>query len=554
MLYIAEVKRQSKGFISGSKTFLKLLACQRNDQTWSAVPGEELLDVEEHSTLGEGALVMVNLSNNRQIQGQPEPAATRLVSVLQNFSRALEKSKKQEEEIEQWKESLTYQAQELSRREAELEMTREQIELKEEEYAKAEQEHEALERERTELETVRAQIEAAQSRLAQSEGRFLDPKRAQQIRQLYEQLAQVTPSEAPGKAIEEAKGAIADQKRELERTREQLASRQSQWQQKKQLAEEQQQQLRALETELGRLRGTALQSGQQLSVCETALETKQEAARSLIAQLRARAKLQDMVSRIATSSSRIRIGQLVNRQAIENMPLSELEKTIADLERDLAKVVPFVSDQEAELQSQRQSVEELQAQLQTVSEHERASVERELEEEQDRFRFLEETLIGQRRNLKVREDILYQHQRIWRQRRGDADAATEEEKIDFGPLYNEVEEQKNNCEAELQIREEEIEQLQQQIDKLRQQRDRADREIAQKETQLATLRTTREQTLALASALEAEIGLTQTTVEGSEGAIQSLSAAIAVFDGGGETSRALLEQVRQVLAELLPAS
>jgi hypothetical protein len=53
--YLAEVKKQSKGFIGGTETKLKLLAFQRNDQSWCAVPGEETLNCEAANNFGEGA-------------------------------------------------------------------------------------------------------------------------------------------------------------------------------------------------------------------------------------------------------------------------------------------------------------------------------------------------------------------------------------------------------------------------------------------------------------------------------------------------------------------
>ena len=116
MLYLAEVKKQTRGFMSGSRTEIKLLACQHNDQTWSPVPGEEVIALDEFDQMGEGSLLMVNLGNNRQIQGEPQTAAPELVRQLQKLSRLSEKLKTQQEEIEQWKQSLTYQSQELARR------------------------------------------------------------------------------------------------------------------------------------------------------------------------------------------------------------------------------------------------------------------------------------------------------------------------------------------------------------------------------------------------------------------------------------------------------
>ncbi|WP_250637204.1 pilus motility taxis protein HmpF [Picosynechococcus sp. PCC 8807] len=112
----------------GSKTEIKLLACERNDRSWSTVPGEELVPADELSNFNDGTLVVVNLGNNRTIQGSPEIATNRLLTVLQNFSRLMDKSKSQEEEIEQWRQSLTYQADELNRRQEEMNSRLDQIE------------------------------------------------------------------------------------------------------------------------------------------------------------------------------------------------------------------------------------------------------------------------------------------------------------------------------------------------------------------------------------------------------------------------------------------
>lgn len=103
MLYLAEVKKQKKRFLGRWATELKLLAVQNTNQRWKALPGEEKIPAEEAQDLGDGALVIVNIDKNQKIQGTLEPAARQVVRVLQNFSALVEKSKDQEEKIEQWK-------------------------------------------------------------------------------------------------------------------------------------------------------------------------------------------------------------------------------------------------------------------------------------------------------------------------------------------------------------------------------------------------------------------------------------------------------------------
>ncbi len=150
MLYLAEVQKQKGGLLGGSsKTELKLLACQRTDQNWSTV-SEEGIAAEDASKLNDGALVLLELNPNRQVQRIQE-AGRPLVNILQNFSRQLEKFKLKEDEIDQWKQSLTFQAQEMNRREMDMEARLEQLQQMEEEFQQ-------LESQKQEVDAFREQI------------------------------------------------------------------------------------------------------------------------------------------------------------------------------------------------------------------------------------------------------------------------------------------------------------------------------------------------------------------------------------------------------------
>ncbi|MFM5892583.1 MAG: hypothetical protein ACKOQS_30535, partial [Dolichospermum sp.] len=118
MLYLAELQKLKTGLLSVTgKTELKLIACQHNEQNWSPVPKEVIVS-NETNKLNHGALVLVELSANRQIQ-RIEEANLTLVNILQNFSRQLARFKLKESEIDQWKYSLRIQAEELNRRQEE---------------------------------------------------------------------------------------------------------------------------------------------------------------------------------------------------------------------------------------------------------------------------------------------------------------------------------------------------------------------------------------------------------------------------------------------------
>ncbi|MEL6911593.1 MAG: pilus motility taxis protein HmpF, partial [Cyanobacteria bacterium J06598_4] len=164
MLYLAEIQKQSKGFMSGVETRLKLVACQRNDQSWGVV-GNESITIDEASDFGDGALVVVNLGANRQIQGKMELASPKIVTILKNFSRLLEKNQEQEQEIDQWKESLAIQSEELSRRQIEMEARLEQVEQMEEEFKQFEQQKAEIAEAQSETESIRAEFEAKSAEL-----------------------------------------------------------------------------------------------------------------------------------------------------------------------------------------------------------------------------------------------------------------------------------------------------------------------------------------------------------------------------------------------------
>ena len=165
MLYLAEVQKQSNKFgLGGGRTELKLLACQRGENNWSAVSGDEVVLAEDATNFKDGTLVLVDLNTGKQVQRIQE-AARQLVGILQDFSRLQEKFKTQQEEIEQWKESLTYQSQELNRREMEMEARREQMEQLEGELERLEQQRQEIDRSKDESKRLRSEIDQARQSL-----------------------------------------------------------------------------------------------------------------------------------------------------------------------------------------------------------------------------------------------------------------------------------------------------------------------------------------------------------------------------------------------------
>jgi hypothetical protein len=145
MLYLAQV--QKKGFLG--KAGLCLLARQKSENAWAVVEEEVILSTEANN-FGEGLLVLVELSNTRQVLTIKD-AKDWVLDIIQRFltSGITPAFLQQEtERAEQWRQSLTLQSQELDRRALELEARREQVQELEEK----------LKREKKTLETMAAQI------------------------------------------------------------------------------------------------------------------------------------------------------------------------------------------------------------------------------------------------------------------------------------------------------------------------------------------------------------------------------------------------------------
>ncbi len=483
MLYLAEVQKQKGGvFGSGGKAELKLLACQRTDQSWSAVPGDEMVPApaEEANRLSDGALVLVNLGGNRQLQGQCESAGGRLVSMLQNFSRLLEKSKSQEEEIEQWKQSLTYQSQELNRREMEMEARLEQMQVMEEEAERLEQQRQEIERANEETARLREEFERKQADLEgawehlRGEQRRLDELKAEvqgsaglddeQVAVIEELLERISGAVAPTESVREQLNLAFDvvdaQQSVLDNHWQQLEQQQTEAQQQQADVDRQASEIQNRKQELQQVQTSLEQAKAELKVQKNALEIKQESAHMLSLQLRTHEELHQQLARLATSSADVTISQKVDIQALEKMPLGELSEIVQNLQQDLEKFKRMVNDEEEELTFQRQALEEVQEKITAASEYDRIRLETDLAEEQDRYQMLDESLVGSRRNLREREEFWNQHVRVLRRRQGVVESnSSDNQKIDLGPVLSQLESQRQQQEEELQKLESQIEQM-----------------------------------------------------------------------------------------------
>jgi len=507
VLYLAEVQKQ-KSFMGNSKAELKLLACQRTDQSWSTVSGDETIPApaEETNNLNHGQLLLVEVGANKQVQRILPDTARVLVTRLESFSRQLEKSKKQEEEIEQWKQSLTYQSQELNRREMEMEARLEQLQQIEEDFERLEQQRQEIDGAREETERLKEEFERSRQEMEGAWEHLRGEQRRLEERQAEVQGAAVLDDEQTGKIqdlLNRLSGAIAPTEAVRDELQQamavtnariaDLAPHWPQFEQQRATAEQLGGEVDRLAQELDRRKQEWQQTQAsldrakiELKVQQSALEVKQESANRLSTYLQSQEDLHNQVSRLATSSADVKIGQKIDLEALEKMPQGELQEIIHSLQQELEKMANFVNSQEEELTDKRQTIEELQTKIGQASEYDRLTLETDLADEQDGYAMLDETLVGQRRNLREREEILAQHTRVLRRRQGIAEPEQpDNQKIDLGPVLHQLESQRNQQHEELRHLESQIEQIRASVQQVQGtiEHQSSDQEAKQKELQ-----------------------------------------------------------------------
>jgi chromosome segregation ATPase len=432
VLYLAEVQKPKSGFnISGrSKAELKLLACQRSEQNWSAIPGEELVAApEEANNYSPGVLVLVDMNANRQIQSQLREAGKQLVGILQNLSRQIEKYKKESDEIESWRQSLSLQSQQLQLRQEEIYGREEDLEQTRAELDRLTQEAQALEATLGQHEQSRQELAARWENLQQKEQRFeqqqqvmggatVSEHQVAEIRDALYQLGNTTSGLNP-QQLENTVTAIEVQQDLLNRHQAQL----------------QQQQQRVLETkaELDRQQQEIDRRKQQLQELQTSLEETQTAwevqqhtlsmQQEYVQRLTVRLQLeQDNYQKIYLMSKGgapdLGDGQKIDIEMLEAMPIKELEETVSSLQTEVDRSVHFVHLEEEELQEKQQAIDELRQAILVANEFDKLKLEADLADEQDGYNMLDHTLDGQRQTMRERQTFLQIHNRVLRQRQG----------------------------------------------------------------------------------------------------------------------------------------
>jgi chromosome segregation ATPase len=578
VLYLAEVQKQRSGFgLGGGKAELKLLACQRGEHNWSAVPGDDLIPVEEANKFNDGTLVLVELSASKQVQRIQE-AARQLVSILQNFSRLQDKFKDKEEEIEQWKASLTFSSQELNRREMEMQAREEQLaqmvdELERLEAQRSEIENtrdeahrlrEEVERSRVEMEMAWEQLRGEQQRVEQQQsqvqqGAVVDEEQARRIQELMNKLSgAIASAQGVREQLNQSFGVVGAQQAILDLHWQQLEQQRANAQQQQAEVDRQLPHIQHRWEEWYQAEDAVTQAKVESKGLQSTLSAKEEQFQLLSAQVRVLEALTRQVSGMAQGFGAVATEQQVDVQALEKMSIDELQGLVQNLQQDLEKVFRFVNDQEEELTLQQQTIEELQRKIQAASEYDRMEMSNEMADELESYQMLNETLVGQRLRLQERESILKQHQAVLWKRLGTANPASREGEIDLGPIVAQLESQRQQQQQDLQKLEQEIQQLREalaqndgnvnrQTGELEGQR----QEIKQLEQNLFNLKSAVAELWGRVNVYQEMLQPVQDNLSGLRQKLESVGGELDRLEQTGEQQDRTISQLQQVISGLI---
>ncbi|KAB8319918.1 hypothetical protein SD81_014155 [Tolypothrix campylonemoides VB511288] len=569
MLYLAEVQKQKGGLLGSAKTQLKLLACQRTDQSWSTV-SEEVIAAEEAGKLSDGVLVLVEMNPNRHVQRIQE-AGRPLVNILQNFSRQLEKFKIKEEEINQWKQSLTFQAQELNRRQMDMEARLEELQQMEAQQQELETSREEIEKLQTQIERNRQELEGAWDHLRGEQRRFEEYKAEyqhavldeEQSRSLNELLAQLSTSIAPTETLREhlnfAFEMLESQQAILNPYWQQLQQQKIMVNQQQEEVECQSQELSKRQREWQQAQNSLEQQIAELNVNTATVECKQEYARILKEQLRHQEQLHQKIHLFAATIVDAIPTRKLDVATLEKMPLEQLQDMVKDLQQKLNIDCSFVHEQEQELKEKQKNIKELQQKINQASQPESGFLEAELADEKDFYQILNETLVGQRRNLLEQQYIFKQYQIVLLQRQGKTFVNEQDQtNIDLKSILLQTEMQQQQQSQELENLEREIEQMHPSIKQMQEviaqqtQQQEAQRDLLQSmEQKLFLLQTATAESRGRLNLYYQALQPIQDCVNGMRQKLQEIAESLASVQETAEYQLQAVTQIRQTLLSLI---
>ena len=565
MLYLAEVQKPRSGFNIGgrSKPELKLLACQRTEQNWSAIPGEELLTApDEVNSYNPGVLVLVDMNANRQIQSQLRDAGKHLVSILQNLSRQIEKYKKEADEIESWRQSLSLQSQQLQLRQEEIYGREEDLEHTRAELDRLTQAAQALEvtlgqheQSRQELAAQWEQLREKEQHLdrqQQSMGGALSEQQIAEIRTALYQLGGTSSTLDPHQ-LETTVQSIEVQQDLLNRHWEQFHHQQQQVVETQVELDLQQQEIERSKQQLQELQ-TALEATQtDWEVQQRTLSMQQEYLQRLNVRIGIE---QENYQKIYLMSKGVTdVGEIqIDLEHLQTIPVGELQIIVENLQTEVNRSVNFVHLEEEELQEKQVAIDELRQAILVANEFNKFKLEADLADEQDGYNMLDHTLDGQRQTMRERQAFLQIHNRVLRQRQGHPPEGSDRSQIEWESILHILDSQRQQQHSEMTQTEIEIHNLRLTIEQTKAKIEQQVETYLQESKQVQSLEYQHQSTKQLATELVAKINLYEQLIEPLQDHLNTFKhqlSSLADANGHQPESQQAMQQIESLLNNLV---
>jgi chromosome segregation ATPase len=416
-----------------------------------------------------------------------------------------------------------------------------------------------VEGERQEIENARAQlqqeIEEFENTRGQASGTAsLDESQSNYIKELLDWLSgAIAPTASVGEKVKTSLEAMASVQGLMDRHWQQLEEKQTS-------AQQQQEELNGLKSDIdGRwsswkeTEASLAELRSQLKVQQGLLQSKQDYAASLNSQLKASEDLSQQLTQLAKATGQGAAGDKVNLEALEKMPIEALQQKVDELQRELQKSVGFVKDQEEELALQQEEMEELKAQIAAASEYDRLKLETELNEQEENYRFLNESLVGSQRNLRERQETMNLHQTVLRRRQG-IPLDTDPQSIDLGPVISQAKAQIKELTELVQKQEEEIKQIESEIGQKEEEINSQSSEQEAKQNEIEQLEENLSERKAAVAELWGRVNLYQEMLQPIQDNFDQLGQQLEEAVGGMEDAEEIpqqFEQLRQVLEGIM---
>ena len=290
------------------------------------------------------------------------------------------------------------------------------------------------------------------------------------------------------------------------------------------------------------------------------LTSKQEYARIIKEQLRNAEELYQQIHSLAATSGDVVLGQQADVEALEKMPLEELQKIVQDLQYKVQIDASFVHDQEQELTYKQEAIEELQTKINHASDHDHINLELELTDEKDLYQMLNSSLVGQRRNMLQHQKFLKQHQAVLLRRQGHTltNEAESNNKINLEPILLQIENQRQQYSQEIPKLEREIEQIrsgielnQGMIDNQTHDLDEKRQELKAIEENLLSLQRTTAECWGRVNLYQEALQPIQDSLDGLRQKLQEIGESLEQFQETGDYQLQAIGQLRHTLQSLI---